>query len=127
MRGAIAVVVLADIRVLPHLRIFRGSSALPSRRASLLPIAVHESVKGRVPKPIGRNATDGTIVGQESVGLFLREHRFGIQADAGGVDYRSIGCRLDNRRTLSTTSEQRRSRCARTQVIPHVGVTRKRL
>jgi hypothetical protein len=49
-------------------------------RALPLPIAIHESVKVCIPKPIGRNATDGAIVGQEGVGLLLREDSFGVQA-----------------------------------------------
>jgi hypothetical protein len=92
-------------------------------RASL-PIAVHESMKCGVPKPIGRNATDGAIVGEESVGLFLSEDGLGVQADASGMDYSSIWRRLDNGRALATTGQQNCSRGARAQVILHVGVTR---
>lgn len=85
-----------------------------SSRASLLPIAIHESVKGCIPKPIGRNATDGGIVGHESIWLFLRKDRLGVQADACGMSYGPIGRWLDHGRTLGTTGEQRRSRRART-------------
>jgi hypothetical protein len=124
MRGAIAVLVLADMRVLRYLRIFRGSSVFLSSRVLLLPIAIHESVKRGVPKPIGWNATDSAIVGQENVWLFLREDSLGVQADASGMDYSSIWRRLDNGRALATTGEQNRDRCAREQVILHVGATR---
>jgi hypothetical protein len=96
-----------------------------SLRASLLPIAIHESVKCCVPKPIGRNATDGGIVGHESIWLLLRKDSLGVQADACGMDYGSIWRRLDGGRELATTGEQHRGHCGSPQVTLHVGVSRK--
>jgi hypothetical protein len=90
-----------------------------------LPIAIDEGVKCGVPKPIGRNATDGGIVGNESIGLFLREDGLGVQANASGMDYGSACRRLDYGRSPTTTGKEKYGRYAGPQVIVHVGITRK--
>jgi hypothetical protein len=90
-----------------------------------LPIAIDEGVKCGVPKPIGRNATDGGIVGNESIGLFLREDGLGVQANASGMDYGSAWRRLDYGRSPTTTGKEKYGRYAGPQVIVHVGITRK--
>ena len=59
--------------------------ALPC--ALLLPIAVNESVSGGVPKPIRRDPTNGAVLGETSVLLFLGEDSLGVHADARASDH----------------------------------------
>jgi len=70
----------------------------------LLPIAVHECVDGGVPKPIRWDATDCAVIGEECVGLFLREDGLGVQAEPSASNYGTIGRGLDDRRAWAATT-----------------------
>ena len=50
-------------------------------------IAVNESVSGGVPKPIRRDPTNGAVLGETSVLLFLGEDSLGVHADARASDH----------------------------------------